>query len=187
MVTTQRKKVLAGAGAAAVALLYFFVLRGSSAPSPVQPVPGGPPRAGAGRAESEGALPRIGLERADQALGRAALPVKRDVFAFGVDPQVEIERERLANLPPPLPVEPTPTPVPTPTPLPPLNVKYIGSLESKPGLKVAFFMTEKKEVLSGQAGDTVMNRFRVMRINIESVDVQQVGADQVQRLPLKGN
>jgi hypothetical protein len=32
-----------------------------------------------------------------------------------------------------------------------------------------------------------MNRFRVMRINIESVDVQQVGADQVQRLPLKGN
>jgi hypothetical protein len=52
---------------------------------------------------------------------------------------------------------------------------------------VAFFMTEKKEVLSGQAGDTVMNRYRVMRINIESVDVQQVGADQVQRLPLKGN
>jgi hypothetical protein len=32
-----------------------------------------------------------------------------------------------------------------------------------------------------------MNRFRVMKIGFESVDVQQVGFDQVQRLPLKPN
>ena len=185
MVTPQQKKLLAGGGVAAAAALYFFVLRGGSTPLPVEPIPGGPARAG--KAEREAALPRVGLERADQAMGRATAPVKRDVFAFGVDPQVELARREAENRPPPPPVEPTATPVPTPTPLPPLNVKYIGSLESKPGLKVAFFMTEKKEVLSGQAGETVMNRFRVMRINIESVDVQQVGADQVQRLPLKGN
>jgi hypothetical protein len=84
------------------------------------------------------------------------------------------------------PVEPTPTPSPTPTPLPPLNVRYIGSVERK-ALKVAVFMTDKKEIVSGEAGQTVMNRFRVVRIGFESVDVQQVGADQVQRLPLKGN
>jgi len=186
MVKPRRSLVLAAAavGAAGLAL---WILGGPSTPAPAEPVTG-PARPGSAKAEVEGALPRIGLARVDQASG-ATSPAgeRRDVFAFGPDPQVEIERQRLANATPPPPVDPTPTPVPTPTPLPPLNVKYIGSLESKPGIKVAFFMTEKKEVLSGQAGDTVMNRFRVVRIGIESVDVQQVGADQVQRLPLKGN
>ena len=50
---------------------------------------------------------------------------------------------------------------------------------------MALFVTDKKEVLAGQVGETVMNRFRVMKIGYESVDVQQVGFDQVQRLPLK--
>lgn len=187
MVITKRAKVMAGGGAAAAGLLYF-VLRAGAVPAPVEPVRGGPARAG--KAETDAVLPRVALERADRATGRVEGAVKRDVFAFGPDPQVEIERHRLEEeqkRQEQVALEPTPPPVPTPTPLPPLNVKYIGSLESKPGLKVAFFMTEKKEVLSGQAGETVMNRFRVMRINIESVDVQQVGADQVQRLPLKGN
>jgi len=136
MVKPRRSLVLAAAavGAAGLAL---WILGGPSTPAPAEPVTG-PARPGSAKAEVEGALPRIGLARVDQASG-ATSPAgeRRDVFAFGPDPQVEIERQRLANATPPPPVDPTPTPVPTPTPLPPLNVKYIGSLESKPGIKVA--------------------------------------------------
>jgi hypothetical protein len=41
--------------------------------------------------------------------------------------------------------------------------------------------------MSGQVGQTVMNRFRVVRIGFESVDVEEVGSGQVRRIPLRGN
>jgi hypothetical protein len=74
-----------------------------------------------------------------------------------------------------------------PPPLPPLNIKYIGVLENKRGLKVAVLMTDRKEVLTGQVGEVVANRLKIVRIGIESVDVQEVGSEQVRRIPLKGN
>ena len=33
----------------------------------------------------------------------------------------------------------------------------------------------------------VANRFRIVKIGLESVDIQEVGSDQVRRIPLKGN
>ena len=48
-------------------------------------------------------------------------------------------------------------------------------------------MTDRKEVLTGQVGEVVANRYRIVKIGLESVDVQEVGSDQVQRIPLKGN
>lgn len=108
---------------------------------------------------------------------------KRDLFAFAPEPTPPPTPEP----PPTLATPPPPPTMPTPTPLPPLTWKYIGTLESQPGLKVAMFMTDKKEVLTGQVGDTVGNRFKVVKIGLESVDVQQVGADRTERLPLKGN
>jgi hypothetical protein len=86
-------------------------------------------------------------------------------------------------------VEETPPPVtvPTPPPLPPLNIKYIGAFEGKKGLKVAVLMTDRKEVLTGQVGEVVANRYRIVKIGLESVDVQDVGSEQVRRIPLKGN
>jgi hypothetical protein len=175
MVNRQRKLIMALAGLAA---LVYTVAGGKDRPAAAPPSAGGR----GGRSSAEPDVPRVGLDRVRAADVRPAAG-QRDVFAFGPEPRVEPEVGPVQVGPAP---EPTPTPVPTPTPLPALSVKYIGSLEKK-GLKVAFFLTEKKEVVSGQAGETVMNRFRVVRIGFESVDVQQVGADQVQRLPLKGN
>jgi hypothetical protein len=71
--------------------------------------------------------------------------------------------------------------------LPPLNLKYIGSVESKGGVKVAVLMTDRKEVLTGQAGQVVANRYRIARIGLESVDLEDVGSGQSRRIPLKGN
>ena len=76
--------------------------------------------------------------------------------------------------------------VATPPPLPPLNIKYIGAVERR-GVKVAMLMTDREEVLTGQVGEVVGNRVRIVKIGLESVDIQEVGSDQVRRIPLKGN
>jgi hypothetical protein len=177
MVKQQRDRLVAGGGLVALLALGYLWLR-PSAPT------AGPAAAGSGRrAEGRGAaVGRIGLERLESPVS-AEPGVQRDLFQFGQPPT-----------PPPTPPPPTQVvevpitepPVPTPPPLPPLNVKYIGSLEAKPGIRVAFFQTEKKDIVTGQVGEVVMNRFKVVKIGYESADIQEVGMDHVRRLPLRG-
>ena len=45
--------------------------------------------------------------------------------------------------------------------MPPLNLRYIGEVESKQGLKVAVLMTDRNEILTGQAGQIVGNRYKI--------------------------
>ena len=151
---------------------------------PETAIPGGRTSGAAdeGSARQGNTPPLIGLDQVTGDRPQAAVG-KRDLFAFATPPPPPPTPE-----PPPTVATPPPPPtVPTPTPLPPVNVKYIGTLESQPGLKVAMFMTERKEVLTGQVGDMVGNRFKVVKIGLESVDIQQIGSEQTQRLPLKGN
>ena len=69
-----------------------------------------------------------------------------------------------------------------------MSVKYIGSLaDNKRGVKVAVLLNDRKEVLTGGVGEVVGNRFRIVSIGLESVDVQDLGNNRVQRIPLKGN
>jgi hypothetical protein len=180
MVKRKRVVMMAGGGVA-IALALYFWLHGQ--PSAATVAAG--PRVSARAAGGSEAVPRIGLDRLFQRT--PPVPVgRRDIFDFGVPPAPP-EAERT---PPPITQALAPTPVPTPPgppPPPPINVKYIGSVEAQKGPKVAFFLTEQKEVLTGQVGDTVMNRFKVVRIGIESVDVQDMGSGQVRRIPLRGN
>jgi hypothetical protein len=71
--------------------------------------------------------------------------------------------------------------------LPNLNLKYIGSVESARGLKVAVLMTDRNEILTGQAGEVLANRYRIARIGMESVDLEEVGSGQVRRLPMRAS
>ncbi len=173
MVKRQRLALAGLAGALLLATAWALL--------PARPATSAGPAGREAAAPGPEELPRVGLSRAQDRPSRPDVG-RRDVFGFGVPP---------APPPPPEVMVPTPLTVPpvtapTPTPLPPLNVKYIGSLEQK-GLKVALFMNEQKEVMSGQVGQTVMNRFRVVRIGFESVDVEDVGSGQVRRIPLRGN
>jgi hypothetical protein len=128
-------------------------------------------------------LPRIALTRLDTPPPESPLG-SRDIFDYGPPPTTQPP-------PPPPTTAPAPTlaPVvtaPTPPPLPPLNVKYVGAVEQR-GVKVAMFLTDTKEMLTGQAGEVVANRFRIVKIGLESVDIQEVGAEHVRRIPLRGN
>ena len=183
MVKERRRWIVPGLAVAAVASVGWVVLRDTGpavAPSAsAAETPKGSPRRVA-------ELPRIDLARLDRPRPSSGVG-RRDLFDFAAPP---------ATPPPPpstqsaAPVEaetPPPVTVPTPPPLAPINIKYIGAFEGKKGLKVAVLMTDRKEVLTGQAGEVVANRYRIVRIGLESVDVQEVGTEQVRRIPLKGN
>jgi len=177
----ERPRWIVFAAAGAAVLLVAYALMPGDAPGPATPVRAGE-RARPGSAESP--LPVIDFARIANPPAAPGLGT-RDLFDFVAPPPPPI--------PSPLPRgaaggadDPPPVTVPTPTPLPPLNIKYIGAVERR-GVKVAMLMTERNEVLTGQVGEMVGNRFRIVKIGLESVDIQEVGSDQVRRIPLKGN
>ena len=136
-------------------------------------------------------VPRIGLARLDDPVTDVEIG-HRDLFAYG-----PLRRSATsAEAPPPAPprVARPPTAIPsrdlasrTGSSLPPLNLKFIGSVGNEQGVTVAVLVTERNEVLTGQPGDVIANRYRIERIGIESVDLEDVGTGQSRRIPLKGN
>jgi len=176
----QRPRWIVFAAAGAVILLAAYGLMPADVPGPATPVRAGE-RSRPGPAESP--LPVIDFARIANPPPAPGLGT-RDLFDFAAPPPTPIP-------PPPPPSsaeggDPAPITVPTPTPLPPLNIRYIGAVERR-GAKVAMLMTERGEVLTGQAGAMVGNRFRIVKIGLESIDIQEVGSDHVRRIPLKGN
>ena len=157
------------------ALLYFFHFR---------PAGSTEPRARAANDALPEAIPRIDLDRLPRERPERE-GSKRDIFAFGPPPTLRPTR---APDPPPTPVTEATPYVPTPPPiprLPPLKVKFIGSVENGRGARVAVLLTDKNEILTGQAGEVLANRYKIAKIGFESVDLEEVGTGQVQRLPLK--
>ena len=186
---SRREKGLLGLLAVVAVALSAWALRHSDAAP-----------AGLGRQKAEGPLlpvPRIDLARIDapRAEGEAG---RRDLFAFGTAAPSEAE----GVAPPPVAAATTSPGGPAGAPegmpgglasgpvtpsLPPLSLKYIGSVENKAGVKVAVLLTDKREVLTGQAGQVVANRYRIARIGLESVDLEDVSSGQSRRIALKGN
>jgi hypothetical protein len=125
-------------------------------------------------------LPRIDLARLDGLDKLATIETgPRDPGGFEIPPA-----------PPPTPAPPPPiepvavvTPASSPPP-PPLNMTYLGTLESKAGLRVAVFLADKKTVLTGREGEVVGSRVRVVKIGLESVDVEDLTSGRSQRLAL---
>jgi len=167
--------VLAGGALLAAAWLLW---PGKAAPPPARS--GAPAKRG--RATGSGELPRIDLARLDGLAGREKVePPKRDPGDFYRPPAP----------PAPPPVEPAPVVVSTPAgppPAPAVNMTYLGTLESKAGLHVAVFLTDKKTVVTAREGEVAGSRIRVVKIGLESVDVEDLVSGRTQRmaLPKKG-
>jgi len=149
---------------------------------PAPPPAKGPAPVRRGRAAGSGELPRIDLARLDELNARPKVePGKRDPGDFYSPPKP----------PAPPPMEPAPVVVSTPAGPPPppvLNLTYLGSLESRAGLRVAVFLTDKKMVVTAREGEVAGSRIRVVKIGLESVDVEDVMSGRTQRmaLPKKG-
>jgi len=151
------------------------------------------PRARTRTPESLDPVPRIDLARLEEPRSEADVG-RRDLFAYGV-------RTSNTGAPPPNldpePVQAAPRPAsiaPAANPgggagagLPPMNLKFIGAVGNALGVKVAVLITERNEVLTGQTGEVVANRYRIEKIGIESVDLEDISSGQSRRIPLKGN
>jgi hypothetical protein len=78
--------------------------------------------------------------------------------------------------PPPAPVNPAPqlpvVPVGPPSP-PPIPLKFIGTVEPKPGDKVAAF-SDCRYTFRGREGDVIDGRYRVVKIGVESAVLEYV-------------
>ena len=177
----KNRRALYGAAAAVVVLLAVYLLSRDDRAGAVSLSLPGMQRTRTATADAQ--LPRIGLDRLQRPHGGVVVG-KRDIFDFGPPPPT----------PPPPPPPPTPVPTPfvevspPPPSLAPMSVKYIGSLaDNQRGVKVAVLLNDRKEVLTGGVGEVVGNRFRIVSIGLESVDVQDLGNNRVQRIPLKGN
>lgn len=176
----SRRAVYAAVAGLAVVLAVYVLSRDDRAAAVSLSLPGA---RRAPRVAANGELPRIGLDRLQKPYGGLELG-KRDIFDFGPPPPT----------PPPPPAPPTPVPTavaeasPMAPTLPPMSVKYIGSLaDNEKGVKVAVLLNDRREVLTGGVGEVVANRFRIVSIGLESVDLQDMGSNRVQRIPLKGN
>jgi hypothetical protein len=171
-----REKVLLGLLALILVSIAYFGLRSPLSPSAARRADAGTPIESVPRID----LARLEQDRAETTAGR------RNIFDYGLPPA-----------PPPTPPPPVtassmteqemaPTPPPGPR-LPPLNLKFIGSVENAKGVRVAVLLTDRNEVLTGQPGEVVANRYKISKIGFESVDLEEVGSGQVRRIPLRGN
>lgn len=136
-------------------------------------------------------IPNVDLARLDRPRPDADAG-RRNLFDFGsapapppVAPPVVVATPPAQGRPGLDPLDAAGAPV-VPT-LPPLNVRYIGSVENAAGVKVAVLVTDRQEVLTGQPGQVIANRYRIARIGLESLDLEDVATGQSRRLPLKGS
>ena len=93
--------------------------------------------------------------------------------------------------PPPQPVAsgliqtkpPEPPPVPQPPPPPPIPLKFFG-FASHPGETKRIFLSQGEDVFIGGEGDIVDRRYKIVRINPTSVEIEDVLNNNRQTIPL---
>jgi hypothetical protein len=178
MVKSRRHQLVLLAVLAVIGgLLWYWSVRAPSSGSSSAP--------GRGKADAPLALdevPRIGLDR----LAQMSASVAADTSGAEADagdessqrPVVPAATPDPAAFTPPVPVEPTP---------PPMNLRFIGAVEVRAGVWVASLLTDRKDLLTGKEGDIIGNRYRIVKIGIESIDLLETASGRQRRVRLGGS
>ena len=66
---------------------------------------------------------------------------------------------------------------------PPINVKFFG-FASKPGEPKKIFLSQGEDIWVAKEGDVVNRRYKVLKINPNSVDIEDVLSNNRQNIPL---
>jgi hypothetical protein len=82
--------------------------------------------------------------------------------------------------PKPLP----PAPPPGPPPPPPINLKFFGTAKRASGLVQAFLL-QGENVYLASAGEIVAHKYRILSINLNSIQVEDLQNNNTQTLPLQ--
>jgi len=109
----------------------------------------------------------------------AAPPPKEELK--GPEPKVVVAKAYVFPKPVPPRVD---TPPPPPPPDPPIDVKYYGLATTRiDGKKTAFFLDGDNIILAPEGG-IVKKKYRVVRIGLTSVQMENVDSKKQQSLPL---
>jgi hypothetical protein len=115
---------------------------------------------------------------------------ERSVFEFGAAPKPKTPTPAVANVVPIAPPQPTPSiPVTPPKPVnPPIPLKFYGYVSESGGVmpgaaKRAFFLDGEDIVVAGE-NDVIRNRFKIIRIGVNSAVVEDTTNKNQQTLPL---
>jgi hypothetical protein len=177
---TSRHWMLIGLTALLAAVLFYQFRSGGPAPA------GGPSAARAvpsreaaakDRAESVPAL-RLGALKAPRAEPSSA---QRNLFR---------EQPKAPPPPPPRPTPPPPpppdpnAPPPPPPPPPPITLQLVAIVQGS-GRPLAA-LTDGRDVFYGREGELLEGRYRIVKVNVESVDVSYADGRGQRRIALTG-
>jgi hypothetical protein len=135
-----------------------------------------PSRAAAARDQAESAPPvRLAQLKADRP---AVADGGRNLFRE--KPKPPPPAPKVAPTPPPDPNAPPPPPPPPP----PITLKLIGIVQGS-GKPIAA-LSDGKDVFYGREGDIIEGRYRIIKVNVESIDIAYVDGRGQRRLGLSG-
>lgn len=138
--------------------------------------------AGAGTREAEGVDVRLERLEADR---DALTEAGRNPFRFGASPpppravrQEEPDGPPTFIPPPAVPAGPAPTP--------PIPLKYIGYVAAQDGARTASFSDGRGNVFQGREDDIIEGRYKVVRVDTDSVELAYLDGRGRQTIRLSG-
>jgi hypothetical protein len=136
--------------------------------------------------------PRLRLDLLAKVQAVEAVPAQRNLFQFGAAavPGLAGGKDLTVHPKPPGPGigndarAVTPSGPPGPPPAPPITLKYYGYIAQRSdGHKRAFFLDGDDILVAGE-GDMMKRRYKVVRIGVNSVTVEDTQFNNTQTLPL---
>lgn len=169
---------------AAVFLVRMFVSYGSPTPSVAASVPNvvpAQPEAGnqRGNTGAKSSAPLDPTLRTDLLKNSEAAEYKgsgRNIFEAQATPPPQPVREVVKQ-----PIGPQPPPPPPPPP--PIPLKFFG-FANKPGEPKSVFLANGDAVFIGREGDIVNRRYKILRIQSNQVEIEDVLNNNRQTIPL---
>jgi len=98
------------------------------------------------------------------------------------EPKVKPGKQVAVNV---QPVAATPSQPPGPPPAPPITLKYYGYSSGRGDSRKRAFFLDGEDILVGAEGELVKKRYRVVRIGVNSVVMEDTQFKQEQTLPLQ--
>lgn len=130
------------------------------------------------RAAAQPALPAIPDASLDVARlqftpRERAAAVRRNIFEYGVQTPPPAQPSAALASPPPAP------------PPPPAPVRFFGFAENPRGGKRQVFLTDGEEIFVAAEGDIISQRYRLLRVASESVEVEELQGKRRWIVPLE--
>lgn len=178
--TLSRQWILAVLVVILIAVLFYQFRGGSSAPAGAATAPRAIPSREAAARDRAQSVPDLRLGSLKET---RVEPTDKGRNLFREQPKAPPPPPPRATPPAPPPPDPN-APPPPPPPPPPITLRLVGIVQGS-GKPIAA-LTDGRDVFYGREGDIIEGRYRILKINVESIDIAYVDGRGQRRLGLTG-